>query len=90
MQLTRAMAEAWSADESGITCNAIGPGFFQTGLTSSLYGQDEVIKALAGQTIIGRNGELDDLKGVAIFLASHASDYITGQTVYLDGGWTAK
>ena len=90
MQLTRAMAEAWSADESGITCNAIGPGFFQTGLTSSLYGQDEVIQALARQTIIGRNGELDDLKGVAIFLASPASDYITGQTVYLDGGWTAK
>jgi NAD(P)-dependent dehydrogenase (short-subunit alcohol dehydrogenase family) len=90
MQLTRAMAEAWSADESGITCNAIGPGFFRTGLTSSLYGQEEVIQSLARQTIIGRNGELDDLKGVAIFLASPASDYITGQTVYLDGGWTAK
>lgn len=90
MQLTRAMAEAWSCEESGITCNAIGPGFFQTGLTSSLYGQDDVINALARQTIIGRNGELDDLKGVAIFLASPASDYITGQTVYLDGGWTAK
>ena len=90
MQLTRAMAEAWSCKESGITCNAIGPGFFQTGLTASLYGQDEIIQALARQTIIGRNGVLDDLKGVAIFLASPASDYITGQTVYLDGGWTAK
>jgi len=90
MQLTRAMAEAWSKDESGITCNAIGPGFFKTGLTQGLYNQGEVIDALARQTIIGRNGELDDLKGVAIFLASPASDYITGQTVYLDGGWTAK
>lgn len=90
MQLTRAMAEAWSGNESGITCNAIGPGFFQTGLTASLYGQDEIIEALARQTIIGRNGVLDDLKGVSIFLASPASDYITGQTVYLDGGWTAK
>ncbi|MDX2511171.1 MAG: SDR family oxidoreductase [Desulfobacterales bacterium] len=90
MQLTRAMAEAWSADESGITCNAIGPGFFKTGLTSALYKQSEVIDALARQTIIGRNGELDDLKGVCIFLASAASDYITGQTIYLDGGWTAK
>ena len=90
MQLTRAMAEAWSADESGITCNAIGPGFFKTGLTSDLYEREQVIGALARQTIIGRNGELDDLKGVAIFLASPASDYITGQTIYVDGGWTAK
>ena len=88
--MTRAMAEAWSADESGITCNAIGPGFFKTDLTSGLYNQEQVIDALARQTIIGRNGELDDLKGVAIFLASPASDYITGQTIYLDGGWTAK
>lgn len=90
MQLTRAMAEAWSGNESGITCNAIGPGFFKTALTSGLYDQQNVIDALARQTIIGRNGELDDLKGVAIFLASPASDYITGQTIYLDGGWTAK
>ncbi len=90
MQLTRAMAEAWSKNQSGITCNAIGPGFFKTGLTSVLYDQKEVIDALARQTIIGRNGELDDLKGVSIFLASPASDYITGQTIYLDGGWTAK
>lgn len=90
VQLTRAMAEAWSGNQSGITCNAIGPGFFRTGLTACLYDQKEVIDALARQTMIGRNGKLDDLKGVAIFLASPASDYITGQTVYLDGGWTAK
>lgn len=89
-QLTRAMAEAWSADQSGITCNAIGPGFFKTALTSKLFEQQHVIDALARQTIIGRNGELDDLKGVALFLASPASDYITGQTIYVDGGWTAK
>ena len=90
MQLTRAMAEAWSADQSGITANAIGPGFFKTGLTQKLYKDEKVIKALAKQTIIGRNGELSDLAGVTIFLASHASDYITGQLIFLDGGWTAK
>jgi len=90
MQLTRAMAEAWSQDQSGITCNAIGPGFFKTGLTSPLYDDQKVIEALARQTIIGRNGELSDLAGVTLFLASHASDYITGQTIFLDGGWTAK
>jgi len=90
MQLTRAMAESWSKDQSGITCNAIGPGFFKTGLTSPLYNDKKVIDALSRQTIIGRNGELSDLAGVTLFLASRASDYITGQTIFLDGGWTAK
>ncbi len=90
MQLTRAMAEAWSANQSGITCNAIAPGFFKTGLTEKLFNEDKIIQSLADQTIIGRNGEPDDLEGVTIFLASHASDYITGQTIFLDGGWTAK
>ena len=90
MQLTRAMAEAWSANESGITCNAIAPGFFRTGLTRPLYDDDKVIQALARQTIIGRNGEMKDLGGLAIFLSSRASDYITGQTIFLDGGWSAK
>jgi gluconate 5-dehydrogenase len=90
MQLTRAMAEAWSGNDSGITCNAIAPGFFKTGLTAPLFDDDEVINALARKTIIGRNGRLEDLTGLTIFLASHASDYITGQTIFLDGGWTAK
>ena len=90
MQLTRAMAEAWSGNMSGITCNAIAPGFFRTGLTQPLYEDQKVIDALARQTIIGRNGEMEDLSGLAIFLASRASDYITGQTIFLDGGWSAK
>ncbi len=90
MQLTRAMAEAWSGNQSGITCNAIGPGFFKTGLTAKLYNEDDIINSLAKQTIIGRNGELDDLDGLVVFLSSPASDYVTGQTIYLDGGWTAK
>lgn len=90
MQLTRAMAEAWSTGCSGITCNAIAPGFFRTGLTDILYKDDKVISALARQTIIGRNGEMADLSGLTLFLASRASDYITGQTIFLDGGWTAK
>jgi len=90
LQLTRAMAEAWSKDQSGITCNAIGPGFFRTGLTAPLYDKQNVIDALARQTIIGRNGEMDDLAGLTLFLASRASDYITGQMIFLDGGWSAK
>jgi gluconate 5-dehydrogenase len=90
LQLTRAMAEAWSKDQSGITCNAIGPGFFKTGLTAPLYDDQKVVDALARQTIIGRNGEMADLAGLTVFLASRASDYITGQMIFLDGGWSAK
>lgn len=87
-QLTRAMAEAWSAD--GINCNAIAPGFFPTELTASLFEDDSTAQRLAASTAIGRNGKLDDLDGVTLFLASSASDYITGQTISVDGGFTAK
>jgi len=87
-QLTRAMAEAWSA--KGINCNAIAPGFFPTGLTAPVYQNPDMLDKLAAQTAIGRNGELADLDGVTIFLAAAASDYITGQIIHLDGGFTAK
>jgi gluconate 5-dehydrogenase len=84
------MAEAWSGGESGITCNALAPGFFQTGLTAPLFSDEGVITALARQTIVGRNGRFDDLYGLTVFLASPASGYITGQTIAVDGGWSAK
>ena len=87
-QLTRAMAEAWSAE--GVCCNAIGPGFFPTALTSAVFKDSEVAAKNASQTAIGRNGELQDLDGITVFLASGASDYITGQVIYVDGGFTAK
>ena len=90
IQLTRSMAEAWSGGASGITCNAIAPGFFRTSLTASLFEDNTVIDALARQTIIGRNGIFEDLDGLTVFLASSASGYITGQTIFLDGGWSAK
>lgn len=87
-QLTRAMAEAWSSD--GITCNAIGPGFFPTKLTAPVFGDDDRRAWAANQTAIGRNGEMNDLAGVSIFLSSPASNYITGQTIFVDGGFSAK
>ena len=87
-QLTRAMTEAWS--RHGITCNAIAPGFFPTELTAPVYENPELLDKLAGQTAIGRNGVLPDLDGITVFLASPASDYITGQIIHLDGGFTAK
>jgi NAD(P)-dependent dehydrogenase (short-subunit alcohol dehydrogenase family) len=87
-QLTRAMAETWS--QHGISCNAIVPGFFPTELTAPVYEHPELLDKLAAQTAIGRNGVLSDLDGITVFLASPASDYITGQLIHLDGGFTAK
>lgn len=88
VQLTRAIAEAWSA--RGVTCNAIAPGFFPTELTAPVFADPASAAVNAARTAIGRNGKLADLYGVAIFLASDASSYITGQTLYVDGGYTAK
>lgn len=87
-QLTRAMAEAWSRD--GIACNAIAPGFFPTELTQAVFDDPETAARNARQTAVGRNGELDDLAGTAVYLAAPASDYVTGQVIYVDGGFTAK
>jgi NAD(P)-dependent dehydrogenase (short-subunit alcohol dehydrogenase family) len=88
LQLTRATAEAWS--RQGVTCNAIAPGFFPTPLTAPVFGDPERAARNAAQTAIGRNGELDDLVGATVFLASSASAYVTGQTLAVDGGFTAK
>ncbi len=87
-QLTRAMAEAWS--RFGITCNAIAPGFFPTELTAPVFGNDDTRDWAAGQTTVGRNGVMEDLAGATIFLAAPASGYITGQTLPVDGGFTAR
>jgi len=88
VQLTRAIAQEWSS--KGITCNAIGPGFFPTGLTAPVFNDPQAVQKNAAQTCIGRNGELQDLYGLSVFLASEASSYITGQTIMIDGGFTSK
>ena len=87
LQLTRAQAEAWS--RHGVNTNAIGPGFFATPLTKPVTSDPARWKAMAERTMIGRNGELPDLRGAAVFLASRASDYVTGQTLFVDGGFSA-
>lgn len=88
VQLTRAIAEEWS--RHGITCNAIAPGFFPTPLTAPVFNDPQRAAKNAAQTAIGRNGALEDLVGATVFLASDASAYITGQTLAVDGGFTAK
>jgi gluconate 5-dehydrogenase len=86
-QLTRAQAQAWS--RHGVNANAIAPGFFATELTAPVAGDKATWEALARRTFVGRNGELPDLWGTALFLASRASDYVTGQTIFVDGGFSA-
>lgn len=87
VQLTRAIAQEWSP--RGVTCNAIGPGFFPTDLTEPVFADPALASLHASKTAIGRNGRLQDLDGATIFLASAASAYVTGQTLMVDGGYTA-
>lgn len=87
-QMTRAMAEAWSRD--GINTNALAPGFFPTELTGPVFADPEVSAMHAASTCIGRNGEMADIEGPLLFLASDASAYVTGQVLFVDGGYTAK
>ena len=87
MQLTRALAQAYSKD--GILVNAIAPGFFRTNLTESLFQDPDKLKTLANKTMMGRNGEEKDIFGISVFLCSDANSYVTGQTIFLDGGFSA-
>ncbi len=87
MQLTRALAQAYSKD--GILVNAIAPGFFRTNLTESLFQDSDKLKTLANKTMMGRNGEEKDMFGISVFLCSDANSYVTGQTIFLDGGFSA-
>jgi gluconate 5-dehydrogenase len=82
--LARSQAEAWSP--RGVTCNLLVPGFVMTPLNARLSSDPEKVSALAARTMIGRNGLAEDFAGAAVFLASAASAYVTGQSVFVDGG----
>ncbi|MCK9878493.1 SDR family oxidoreductase [Frankia sp. AgPm24] len=85
--LTRSQAEAWS--KHGVCCNAIAPGFVRTPMTAAVFEDPGRAEALAARTMIGRNGELSDFVGAAVFLAGPSAAYITGQTLFVDGGFSA-
>lgn len=87
-QLTRALAIEWS--KYGINVNAIGPGYFHTDMTDPLWQADDRRNQTLARIPLGRWGKPEELKGVAVFLASGASDYMTGQIVYVDGGYLAS
>jgi NAD(P)-dependent dehydrogenase (short-subunit alcohol dehydrogenase family) len=85
--LTRSQSEAWAP--LGVCCNAISPGFVITPLTREAASDPARSAALAARTMIGRNGEAADFEGIAVFLASQASGYVTGQLIFVDGGFSA-
>ena len=86
--LTRALATEWA--EKGLNVNAIGPGYISTELTKPLFDDAEFSAWLMQTTPQRRWGEVDDLVGAAIFLASPASAFVNGQIIYVDGGMTAS
>ncbi len=88
VQMTKAMANELAKD--GINVNAIGPGYYETEMTKPLFENPEYRQSLLSRIPKDRFGVADDLMGAAVFLASSASDYITGQVIYVDGGWLAS
>lgn len=87
-QLTKALAVEWA--QYGVRVNAIGPGRFRTSMTEELFVDAEVRDSFMRLIPQNRAGTPEDLAGAAVFLASDASSYVTGQTIYVDGGWLAS
>ena len=86
-QLTKTMAVEWA--QHNIQANCLCPGFIATSLTVPLFANERRREWILSRTPAGRGGTPDDLVGMAILMASRASDFMTGQTVFLDGGLTA-
>lgn len=87
-QLTKVWADELA--QYGITVNSIAPGYISTPMTESWLNDEERFYEIVNQTMVKRIGILEDLNGPIVFLSSDESSYITGQTLYVDGGWTAK
>lgn len=86
--LSKSLAKDWA--KHGIRVNNIGPGYFKTDMTKESYENKQMRKKRTERTMLGRWGDMIDIIGPCIFLASDASSYITGQDIYVDGGWLAN
>ena len=86
-QMTKVMALEWA--KQGVRVNAIGPTYFETEMVKQIRDDSERFNFINERTPMGRWGYLPEMEGIVIFLAAPASDFITGQTIYIDGGWTA-
>lgn len=87
INLTRDLAVHWA--KYGILVNAIGPAYFPSAMTNDLLEMPDIVAEIKRRTPLGRIGRPEELKGPVVFLASNASSYVTGQTLFVDGGWTA-
>lgn len=86
--LTRTLAMEWA--KNGVTVNALCPGPFKTDMNLELLNDPVKFQEFVSKIPMGRWGELEELKGPLLYLASDACSYMTGQTLYIDGGWTAQ
>jgi 2-deoxy-D-gluconate 3-dehydrogenase len=86
VQLTKALALEWA--EHGVNVNGVAPTFLRTPLTAPMFEDEEFYQEVLGNIPLGRLGEVEDILGAIVFLASSASDLITGHTLLVDGGWT--
>jgi 2-deoxy-D-gluconate 3-dehydrogenase len=87
-QLTKALANEWAS--RGVQINAIAPGYMATNLTEALQNDPTRSRQILERIPAGRWGSSDDVAGAAVFLASSASDYISGHVLVVDGGWLAR
>lgn len=87
-QLTKALSNDWA--RFGVNVNAIAPGYFETQMNAALVGDEQRSREVTERIPLGRWGVPEDLKGIAIFLSSGASDYICGAVIPVDGGYLCK
>jgi NAD(P)-dependent dehydrogenase (short-subunit alcohol dehydrogenase family) len=86
VNLTRELAAQWA--RRGVRVNALAPGWFPTEMTADMFGDDRSLVWMRSRTPMGRGGELEELVGPLLFLASDASSFVTGHVLTVDGGWT--
>jgi 2-deoxy-D-gluconate 3-dehydrogenase len=88
VQLTKVLAIEWA--EHGVNVNGVAPTFLRTPLTAAMFEDEEFHREVIDNILFGRLGEVEDVLGAIVFLASRSADLITGHTILVDGGWTIR